>query len=59
MTERQCKCGVRNLEDGEDICPACKEADRSFWKKVMAGAGGTVVSILLAVVTRGAFRPKI
>lgn len=47
------------MENGEDICPACKEADRSFWKKVMAGAGGTVVSVLLAVVTRGAFKPKI
>jgi hypothetical protein len=35
VTIRMCKCEVRELHKGEQLCPACAEAKAAFWKKAL------------------------
>lgn len=48
-----CRCGVRELEEGETLCPACVEARGHKLKRAIVGVGSVALSLALFVVTRG------
>ena len=52
-----CKCG-RELEPGEERCPACRSKKSHGAKKVIKIAIA-VGGVLLMVLTRGRFRPRV